>query len=65
MYTITSPYGDDGPVAGVDFTDGRATTDELSAGARLYFRRHGYKVEQLDAPAVEAATTTTRRARAK
>ncbi|MGW2541085.1 hypothetical protein ACWC5I_09460 [Kitasatospora sp. NPDC001574] len=47
-YAITSPYGDDDPVAGVPFAAGRATVDELGAGARLYFLRHGYEIEQLD-----------------
>ncbi|SOB83141.1 hypothetical protein [Streptomyces sp. 1331.2] len=49
MYAITSPDGDhDETIAGLHFTAGRATADELSAGALLYFRRHGYTVEQLD-----------------
>ncbi|MFD4659337.1 hypothetical protein ACFWP2_27330 [Kitasatospora sp. NPDC058444] len=48
-YAITSPDGDhDETIAGVHFTAGRATADELSPGALLYFRRHGYDVEQLD-----------------
>ncbi|SDT69741.1 hypothetical protein SAMN05216371_3850 [Streptomyces sp. TLI_053] len=47
-HAIASPYGDDGPVAGVHFTAGRATVDELGAGARLYFLRHEYQIEQLD-----------------
>ncbi|MEU6237467.1 agmatine deiminase family protein, partial [Kitasatospora sp. NPDC047058] len=31
--------------AGAPFTAGRATVDELGAGARLYFLRHGYEIE--------------------
>ncbi|MER6360094.1 hypothetical protein [Kitasatospora sp. NPDC001527] len=74
MYAITSPYGDDGPVAGVHFTNGRATIDELGAGARLYFLRHGYEVEQLDDTDEQGSTgdgpppppaTTKGRSRAK
>ncbi|MEV7777804.1 hypothetical protein [Kitasatospora sp. NPDC088351] len=48
MYAITSPFGDDDTVAGVRFTAGRATVDELDVGARLYFLRYGYEIEQLD-----------------
>ncbi|MDT0346763.1 hypothetical protein [Streptomyces litchfieldiae] len=48
-YRITSPTpGARGRVAGVAFTDGRATIDDPPAGALLYFRRRGYTVEQLD-----------------
>ncbi|GLW53967.1 hypothetical protein [Kitasatospora phosalacinea] len=54
-YAITSPTsGEHRSVAGVHFADGHATVDELSAGARLYFQRHGYTVEQLDDPAATA-----------
>ncbi|MFE7634464.1 hypothetical protein ACFU7Z_10625 [Kitasatospora sp. NPDC057518] len=74
MYAITSPDGDhDETIAGVHFTAGRATADQLSPGALLYFRRHGYEIEQLDqAPATTAtgdgpapSTTAKGRARAK
>ncbi|MFD7738412.1 hypothetical protein [Streptomyces sp. MJM8645] len=74
MYAITSPDGDhDETIAGVHFTAGRAAADELSYGALLYFRRHGYEVEQLDQdPAAEATgdgpappVTAKGRARAK
>ncbi len=53
-YRITAPVADfRGTVAGVEFVDGQATTDNEAALA--YFRRHGYRVEDA-AGDVEADT---------
>lgn len=69
-YEITAPSADDETIAGIHFIAGLANADDLSPGVLLYFRRHGYEVEQLnDAPAGDepAAPTTAkgRTARAK
>lgn len=73
LYEITAPGGGyDEEIAGVHFTGGRATAEALSPGALLYFRRHGYTVTALDAPAPttlqnasEDKTAGQRRSRAR
>ncbi|TCB97577.1 hypothetical protein E0H26_11705 [Micromonospora zingiberis] len=56
-YKITAPVKTaTGTVAGVALVDGQGETD--NEGALAYFRRHGYKVEEiaeLPAPAIEPA----------
>ncbi|MCT9090593.1 hypothetical protein N4G70_17270 [Streptomyces sp. ASQP_92] len=47
-YLILAPHEGDEQIAGVHFTDGRASADELGEGVLLYFRRHGYEVEPVD-----------------
>ncbi|WP_369377655.1 hypothetical protein [Streptomyces sp. cg36] len=47
-YEITAPHEGTEQIADVTFTNGRATADDVDEGALLYFRRHGYAVEQLD-----------------
>lgn len=52
MHTITTPVqGFTGTVAGVQFADGVGQTDNPVALA--YFRRHGYTVDDVPAPADE------------
>ena len=49
MAKITAPVkGFEGKVVGVQFSDGKAETD--NEGALGYFLRHGYKVEGAHAP---------------
>ncbi|MFF0721340.1 hypothetical protein [Micromonospora sp. NPDC003816] len=56
-YKITAPVKTaTGTVAGVALVDGQGDTD--NEGALAYFRRHGYKVEEITevpAPAIEPA----------
>ncbi|MGW7416129.1 hypothetical protein [Streptomyces sp. NPDC054863] len=47
-YKVTAPHEGDEQIGNVTFADGRATATELGEGMLLYFRRHGYTVEQLD-----------------
>ncbi|MFB7899979.1 hypothetical protein ACFC1B_27055 [Streptomyces xiamenensis] len=52
MYEIKTPVeGFTGRVAGVDFTDGRATT--AAPAALSYFTRRGYTVTPVEAPPPE------------
>ncbi|WP_030271198.1 hypothetical protein [Streptomyces sp. NRRL B-24484] len=58
-YSITAPTTDDETIAGVHFAAGCATATDPDEGALLYFRRHGYEVEQLDDDPGDAGTEDT------
>ncbi|MFF5495762.1 hypothetical protein [Streptomyces aquilus] len=48
-YEVTAPEGErGGQLLGAHFRDGRATLDDPSPGVLLWFRRHGFTVDQVD-----------------
>ncbi|MGC9536576.1 hypothetical protein [Streptomyces sp. UG1] len=48
-FEITAPEeGRGGQLLGAHFRDGRATLDDPSPGVLLWFRRHGFTVDQVD-----------------
>ncbi|MEU3917112.1 hypothetical protein [Streptomyces sp. NPDC029004] len=57
-YAITAPDKErGGHLLGADFTNGRATLDDPPPGVLLWFRRHGFTVEQDNGPPPATAPT--------